>query len=40
MGLWEKVEGRRRESEDLKDSKELAFHQQTPVGQKTVRKRH
>ena len=38
MGLWEKVEGGRGEGENLKNSKELAFHQQTPAGQKLVRK--
>lgn len=40
MGLWEKMEGGGREGEDLKDNKEPAFHQQTPAGQKLVRKQH
>ena len=40
MGPWEKTEGGRREGEDLKGSKKLAFHQQTPAGQKLVRKQH
>lgn len=29
IGLWEKMEGGRREGEGLKDCEELAFHQQT-----------
>lgn len=40
-GVWNRSAGEDgKGGEDLKDSKDLAFHQQPPAGQKLVRKQH